>query len=47
MGSPALHRPFAPAAALMARLTYARKFVLIGLVLPAPAGLALRAYWSE
>jgi methyl-accepting chemotaxis protein len=47
MASRALHRPFAPAAALMARLTYARKFVLIGLVLLAPAALALHAYWSQ
>ena len=29
-----------PAAALMSRLTYARKFLLIGLVLPAPAAVA-------
>src|SRR3954468_4235452 len=46
LASPAL-RAFAPAAALMARLTYARKFVLIGLVLLAPAALALHAYWSQ
>src|SRR3954470_4213529 len=33
-------------AALMARLTYARKFALLGLVLLAPAAFALHAYWS-
>ena len=37
----ALHRLFAPAAALMARLTYARKFALIGIVLLGPAAIAL------
>ena len=31
----------------MARLTYARKFVLIGIVLLAPAAIALHAYWSQ
>src|SRR5258705_13495381 len=31
----------------MARLTYARKFALIGLVLLAPAVLALHAYWTQ
>ncbi len=31
----------------MARLTYARKFALIGLVLLVPAALALHAYWSQ
>src|SRR4051812_3389664 len=31
----------------MARLTYARKFALIGLVLLVPAVLALRAYWTQ
>jgi methyl-accepting chemotaxis protein len=41
------HALLTPAAALMARLTYARKFALIGLVLLAPAALALRAYWSQ
>jgi len=38
--------PFNAAAALMARLTYARKFLLVGLVLLAPAGFALHAYWQ-
>jgi methyl-accepting chemotaxis protein len=33
-------------AALMARLTYARKFALLGLVLLAPAAFALHAYWK-
>src|SRR5689334_4050428 len=33
-------------AALMARLTYARKFALLGLVLLAPAAFALHAYWN-
>src|SRR5699024_8065023 len=33
-------------AALMSRLTYARKFALLGLVLLAPAAFALHAYWS-
>ncbi len=33
-------------AALMARLTYARKFALLGLVLLAPAAFALHAYWA-
>jgi methyl-accepting chemotaxis protein len=47
MFASALHRAFAPAAALMARLTYARKFVLIGVVLLAPAAIALHAYWSQ
>src|ERR1700744_3621382 len=36
-----------PAAALMARLTYARKFALIGLILVAPALIALHGYWSQ
>ena len=31
----------------MGRLTYARKFALIGLVLLVPAGVALRAYWDQ
>src|SRR4051794_35304060 len=31
----------------MARLTYARKFALIGLVLLVPAVLALHAYWTQ
>jgi len=47
MFASALHRAFAPADALMARLTYARKFVLIGIVLLAPAAIALHAYWSQ
>jgi methyl-accepting chemotaxis protein len=38
---------FRPASSLMARLTYARKFALIGLVLLVPAVLALRAYWTQ
>src|SRR5919198_3688456 len=42
-----LRRLFSPAAALMGRLTYARKFVLIGLVLLVPAGVALHAYWAQ
>ncbi|MEA2481835.1 MAG: hypothetical protein QOJ07_3757, partial [Thermoleophilaceae bacterium] len=33
-------------AALMSRLTYARKFALLGLILLAPAGFALHAYWT-
>ena len=33
-------------AALMSRLTYARKFALLGLVLLAPAAFALHAYWQ-
>ena len=33
-------------AALMSRLTYARKFALLGLVLLAPAAFALHAYWT-
>ncbi len=33
-------------AALMSRLTYTRKFILLGLVLLAPAALALHAYWA-
>ena len=33
-------------AALMSRLTYARKFALLGLVLLAPAAFALHAYWA-
>jgi methyl-accepting chemotaxis protein len=40
-------RLLAPAIALMARLTYARKFVVIGLVLLVPAAFALQAYWSQ
>src|SRR5262245_21310042 len=31
----------------MSRLTYARKFALIGLVLLVPAVLALHAYWTQ
>src|SRR5919204_1338544 len=42
-----LRRLFSPATALMGRLTYARKFVLIGLVLLVPAGVALHAYWAQ
>jgi methyl-accepting chemotaxis protein len=42
-----LRRLFLPATALMGRLTYARKFVLIGLVLLVPAGVALHAYWAQ
>ena len=38
--------PLDAPAALMARLTYARKFLLLGLVLLAPAAFALHAYWS-
>ncbi|MDA0136887.1 methyl-accepting chemotaxis protein [Solirubrobacter deserti] len=38
--------PFNASAALMARLTYARKFLLLGLVLLAPAVYALHAYWQ-
>ncbi len=38
--------PLAAPAALMSRLTYARKFLLLGLVLLAPAVFALHAYWS-
>lgn len=37
-----LHLP----AALMSRLNYARKFMLLGLVLLAPAAFALHAYWK-
>src|SRR5436190_11350085 len=36
-----------PASVLMARLTYTRKFALIGLVLLVPAVLALHAYWTQ
>jgi methyl-accepting chemotaxis protein len=38
---------FAPAVALMGRLSYARKFLLIGTVLLMPAAVALHAYWAE
>ena len=38
---------FRPAAALMARLTYARKFALIGLILVSPTLIALHGYWSQ
>ena len=38
--------PLNAAAALMSRLTYAQKFLLLGLVLLAPAGFALNAYWD-
>src|ERR1700755_1239394 len=38
---------FRPASLLMSRLTYARKFALIGLVLLVPVGLALHAYWTQ
>ena len=38
--------PFNAAAALMARLTYARKFLLLGFVLLAPAIFALYSYWN-
>src|SRR3954449_12370338 len=33
-------------AALMSRLSYARKFLLLGVVLLAPAAFALHAYWG-
>src|SRR4051794_13533888 len=36
-----------PLVALMGRLTYARKFLLVGLVLLAPAAFALHAYWAS
>ena len=36
-----------PAAALMGRLTYARKFALIGFILVVPAAIALHAYWAQ
>ena len=39
--------PLNAAAALMSRLTYAQKFLLLGLVLLAPAGFALHAYWRQ
>src|SRR3954451_20469367 len=42
-----VHLAFSPATALMGRLRYARKFALIGLVLLVPAGVALRAYWTQ
>src|SRR4051812_14214207 len=38
--------PLNAAAGLMSRLTYARKFALLGLVLLAPAAYALHAYWA-
>jgi len=38
--------PFNAAAALMSRLSYAQKFLLLGLVLLAPSGYALHAYWA-
>ena len=38
--------PFNASAALMARLTYARKFLLLGFVLIAPALFALFSYWN-
>ena len=38
--------PLNAAAALMSRLSYAQKFLLLGLVLLAPAGFALKAYWD-
>lgn len=37
----------APAITLMARLPYARKFAVIGLVLLVPAAFALHAYWRQ
>src|SRR5262245_53510050 len=40
-------RVLAPAAGLMARLTYARKFALIGLILVVPSLIALHAYWAQ
>src|SRR3954471_6167008 len=40
-------RVLAPAAGLMARLTYARKFALIGLILVVPSLIALHAYWDQ
>ena len=38
--------PLNAAAALMSRLSYAQKFLLLGLVLLAPAGFTLKAYWD-
>lgn len=38
--------PLDTSAALMARLSYARKVLLLGLVLLAPAVFALHAYWQ-
>src|SRR4051812_31831483 len=40
-------RALNPAAALMGRLTYARKFALIGFILVVPAAIALHAYWAQ
>jgi len=39
--------PFGPAAALMARLSYAQKFALIGIVLLAPLAYSVKAYLDE
>ncbi len=36
-----------PLVAFMSRLSYARKFLLLGLVLLAPAAFALHAYWAS
>ena len=41
------HALLAPATRLMSRLSYARKFALIGVVLLIPAAVALEAYWSQ
>ncbi len=40
-------KAFRPAAALMSRLSYARKFALIGLVLLAPLAYSVQAYLGE
>jgi methyl-accepting chemotaxis protein len=43
----AIHRAFRPATALMGRLKYAQKFVLIGLVLLAPLAFVANAYLGQ
>jgi methyl-accepting chemotaxis protein len=40
-------RLLSPATQLMSRLTYARKFALIAVVLLIPTGVALNAYWTQ
>jgi methyl-accepting chemotaxis protein len=40
-------RAMNPAAALMGRLTYTRKFALIGCILVLPTAIALHSYWSQ
>ena len=47
MNTRLIQRAFSPAASLMARLKYAQKFALIGLVLVAPLGFVVKTYLDQ